>query len=138
VSEYLIDEETAHKVLAEMVAAYGPPGIEQDEDVIIGAIRRGFLEFDGDAEEVVYRLQAPQGELKTIRMGEPDAGQMQRILRGVEALTDATGKSRIDLSIMETQAIRSISILGGVNVAAVEKLKRRDYKILREVTRFFG
>jgi hypothetical protein len=71
-------------------------------------------------------------------MGEPDAGQMQRILRGVEALTDATGKSRIDLSIMETQAIRSISILGGVNVAAVEKLKRRDYKILREVTRFFG
>ena len=134
--KYVIDEETAGLVYDSIIETYGNAPADQSRGVVIDAIRAGILDFDDAAGKLTYRLQSPVDGLDKIILSEPDAGQMQRITRGIEVQTDG-GKTKIDLSVMESRAIRTLSILGGVAVSIVEKIKRRDYVILREVCHFF-
>lgn len=134
--KYVIDEETAGLVYDSIIDVYGNAPENQSRGVIIEAIRAGILDFDDAAGKLTYRLQSPVDGLDKIILSEPDAGQMQRIARSVEAVTDGT-KGKIDMSVFESRAIRTLSILGGVAVSTIEKIKRRDYVILREVCHFF-
>lgn len=134
--KYVIDDETAILVYDSIIETYGNAPAEQSRGVVIEAIRGGLVDFDETEGKLTYRMQSPLDGLDKIVLSEPDAGQMQRITRGIEVQTD-NGKTKIDLSVMESRAIRTLSILGGVAVSLIEKIKRRDYVILREICHFF-
>jgi hypothetical protein len=135
-AEHVIALDVAEKQLQEMEDEFGALG--QHRSVVLDAIMRGLVDYESGSDCVTYRLEKPVGSIDMITLHEPDVSEIKRISKGFVANADSKGNVTIDVGQSEEQMVRLISLLGGVAVGEVNKIKRRDWAVLTGIAGFFG
>lgn len=139
-ADYKVSEDVAQAQLDAMEAEFGPLD-PANAEVVFESLRLGLVDFDGSEGTITYMLQKPPeggvNDTTMIVFHEPNAGEMEKIAKGIKLTASKDGSVEIDSSRMIEQAIRLVTVVGKWPLGIAERITRRDLKVIQALSGFF-
>lgn len=115
---------------------------ERQQQQLLPAIQAGRVSSDQEKYEIIYTLERPielkNGDLLgALTIRSPGYTDLEYINRGYTVNVEQNGQANVDMGMIQRRTLRAVSRLSGKPSGVVDRIHRRDMRVLGAMLDFF-